>query len=252
MSNYDVSMITIQDLKIPNITFNKFEEYVTSVRDYDNPKNDKESYYRYYPESESFSYGCLSHSNEKLTEENKNDLLIISPYWTGSDYSGTTIELSNYEVFKEEFKDLLGNAIFDVYGGYSTFSIAISVRWMLDPLNEEKALEIIEVLNALSNYPLIDDNHLSDMESEKEYEWVTDKWGFGDCEDEFKKQYGIELLDTTDDQKWDLYRELSERSNNYPLFEDNGVPYIHWKEIVESYKIGDLTRMKISHTLPEG
>jgi len=241
--------INTQDLKIPNITFNKFEEYVSSILNYDDYSKSIPSYYRYYPESESFSYGCLSHSNEKLSEENKNDLLITSPFMTGSDYSGTTVELSNYEVFKEEFKELLGTAIFDVYGGYSTFSIAISVRWLLNPENEEKAQEIIEVLNALSDYPLIDEEHLSEMESKKEYEWITDKWGFGDCEDEFKKQYGIELIDVTEDQKWGLYRELSERANQYPLFEDNGVPYIYWKKIVESYKIGDLTRLNIAHEL---
>ena len=240
--------IAVSDLKIPNITFNKYEEYVGTQYDKDF-KIVKESYYRYYPESESFSYGCLSHSNEKLSNENKNDLLITSPYWTGSDYSGTTVELSNYEVFKEDFKDLMGTAIFDVWGGYSTFSIAISVKWLLDPSNEEKAREIIDILNALSDYPLIDDEHLSDMESKKEYEWVTDSFGFDDCINEFKKQYGIELVDVTEDQKWTLYRELSERSNSYPIFEDNGVPYIRWKEIVESYKIGDLTRLNITHEL---
>ncbi len=243
-------MVTIEDIKrIRGITFNRYEEYIgqenTGYPDY---KLIKESYYLYHPgdtgEKKSFSYGALSHG-EKITKDTDITELLITPdVMIGSDYSGTTIELSNFEVFKERYEDLPG--VYTMYGGYSTFAIAISVKWLINPDNEEKAQEIIDDLIALSDYPLLDDEHLSNMESEKEYEWVTGNTNWiWDLNRELKEKRGIEITEFTKDQIWELYRLLSERANEYPIFEDNGYPYIRTEELVKVYRIGDLTNLDI-------
>lgn len=246
-------MATFDDLKkLRGITFNTFSGYRENV-----PEFIPITYPETTPE---FDYGKISHGLDKdVSEYDPEDLLITSNYWTGSDYSGTTVELSNYEVFLEDYKDLLGTGIFRVYGGYSTFSIAISVRWLLNPDNEERADEIIEVLRDLDGYPVISDDHLSEMESDKEYEAVIDPWLFSECVDQFKDQHRLIIGDgishdggLTDDQKWELYRLLSERANEYPIYEDNGPAYIRWEEIVKAWRAGDLTGLNIPHTLTDG
>lgn len=232
-------MITIKDLtKIQNLNFWSYEEYISEF----DQKNENDSHYIDFPEKERFSYGYLQHSKKDTAT------LITSKYWTGSDYSGTTVELSNYQVFMEKFQDLLGTAIFDIWGGYSTFSTAISIKWLLDPENEEKAQEIIDVLQELDRYPVIDEDHLSSMELEKENNYVTNDWLY-DLNQEMKKQHGIEITNVTKEQLRDLYYDLSERANSYPEFEDNGAPYIDTEKIVKSYKIGDLTKLGIEYEM---
>lgn len=248
----DIDTLNLEDiLSIDHLTFNKYEEYTGN---FDNAR------YIYQPDSHEFSYGCLS-PMDKISAERVRDILcddtdiIITPdYMTGSDYSGTTVELSNYEVFREMFGDLPG--VYLVHGGHSTFTAGISLKWLLDPTNQDKADEIINTLRGLSDYPLIDDEHLSNMECEKERECVLDSFMFADCIREFRTQHGLILGDgcsmdgdLTDDQKWDLYRLLSERSNSYPVFEDNGYPYIDWERIVKSWRAGDLTALNIPHSL---
>jgi hypothetical protein len=232
-------MITIEDFKkIQNLNFWTYEEYISEFE----RKNETDSHYIYFPEKSRFSFGCLQHSKKDVST------LITSKYWTGSDYSGTTVELSNYQVFLEKFRDLLGTAIFDVWGGYSTFSVAISLKWLTDSENEEKAQEIIDVLQELDRYPVIDEDHLSGMELEKENDYITNDWLY-DLNREMKKQHSIEITNAAREQIWDLYYDLSERSNSYPMFENNGAPYIDTEQLVKSYKIGDLTRLGIEHGL---
>ena len=250
--------ITISDiLKISGIGFYRYEKHVhennTGYPDY---KVIIPSHDIFYPESKRVYYEHIKNISEKPENNNPGELFIMHPVMSGSDYSGALVELSNHDVFKELYGDCAG--VFDVYGGYGSFGILISVSWLINPENEEKAREIIDTLNNLSNYPLIDDEHLSNMELEKESECIMDQFTTSDMIREFEKQHGIIPGDgisidggLTDDQKWTIYRELSERSNTYPVFEDNGWPYIDWGRIVASYRIGDLTQWDIPHHLPE-
>lgn len=244
-------VITLGDIKkISNITFNQYSEYIGHVSSgYPEFKTISEGYDKFHPgddgTTKDISYGSLSHM--PIKDMDLNESLITSPFMTGSDYSGNTVELSNYEVFKEQFGYL--NGVYDVSGGYSTFSIAISVKWLLNPDNEEKADEILECLRDLSNYPVIDDDHLSNMENDKEYEYITEEWGKWDLNSELKKQLGIEITEFDKDKIWNLYRLWSERSNNYAEFEDNGWPYIRTEALVKSHIAGDLTNLGIVHEL---
>jgi hypothetical protein len=248
-------MITISDiLKIPNLTFNKYSEYFTKQdTGYPEYKTIKESYWLNHPGDDGtireMSYGALSHG-EKITKDTDiSDMLITSRYFTGSDYSGTTVELSNYEVFKELYGDL--NGVYDVYGGYSTFSMAISVKWLLNPDNEDKAIEILETLKALSDYPLIDDEHLSNMEYEKEIEYITQDWYKRELPRMIKEKLNVESYDIDPDTAWELYRDLSELSNSYPTFETNGYPYIDDDRLKEYLTIDLLKKYNIKYEVVE-
>jgi hypothetical protein len=60
-----------------------------------------------------------------------------------------------------------------------------------------------------------------------------------------KNQKGIEITDYTPDNAWQLYRDIMERINEYPLFEDNGWPYIDWEKLVKSCTVEDLKKYNI-------
>ena len=202
--------------------------------------------------TDAISYGDLTQIDNKnlIADYHPEVIFITSNYWTGSDYSGALVEKCNAETFLEMFKDVEG--VYSVHGGYSTLSAAIQLSYLLqddiDDLTQKE--NILEVLRGLSSYPLIDDEKLSDMESDLEYEYVTTdfKWDFYG---EFKEQFGIDIIDDSKEKAWDLYRELSERANQYPVFETNGYPYIDWVKIVKAYKVGDLAKFDIVHELIE-
>lgn len=209
--------------------------------------------YIHIPADNAVSYGDIKPISLKDDPDIVfEELFFLMPYCTGSDYSGALVELSNYQVMLDNYKDHPG--VYRVYGGYSTFGILISVHEMLS--DESFFDEVLDIITGLNNYPVIDDDDLSNLESEKENEAITDNWLFSTCIDEFKNQHGIIIGDgisigggLTDNQKWDLYRELSERANEYPVYEDNGPAYIHWDKIVKAYRTGDLTGLNIPHTL---
>ena len=91
-----------------------------------------------------------------------------------SDYSGGTVELSNYQVFMRDFGGRPG--VHGVYGGHGTRAIALSPVALADP-------EIREVLEGLEDYPLVDEEHLSMLESELSDE-AWDSWVRRDFEAE--------------------------------------------------------------------
>lgn len=86
------------------------------------------------------------------------------------DYGGSHVEKSNYELFLAEFGD---NPWVDIILGYYGYH-AIA----LHP-NALKDSEIVETLAALAEYPLIDDQHYSDM-TWNEYQETFAEYGVSD------------------------------------------------------------------------
>jgi hypothetical protein len=105
------------------------------------------------------SYGDLKPLDKHQTPE-PTDFLVPDAL-SGSDYcSSGSVEVSNHRVFLDQFKD--SPNMYDVYGGYGTFAVAIRLDSITD--------EMVEVLNALEDYPVIDEEDLSEVECEAEEE----------------------------------------------------------------------------------
>jgi hypothetical protein len=83
----------------------------------------------------------------------------------GSDYSGGSVEVANHRVFTNEFGDLPG--VHEIYGDFDTYGVVIR----LDCITPR----MIEIFEDLDNYPVIDEEAMSEVEREAEDE-AWDNW----------------------------------------------------------------------------
>lgn len=104
----------------------------------------------------SYSYGDFQEYSGEVTEALKKSLFIIPDLFTGSDYAGGSVQKSNHRSFLHLFKKVEG--VYDLYGGFSTYAIAIRADVA------ESNLEIKDTLDALEDYPLIDEEDHSELE----------------------------------------------------------------------------------------
>ena len=97
------------------------------------------------------------------------------PYASGSDYSGSTVERSNYKVFTETYG--ADDWVFSAHGGYSTYAAVVGLTGLLT-CADDTADSILDALEGLENYPVLDEESLSTLESETTDEewdfWVAD------------------------------------------------------------------------------
>lgn len=94
------------------------------------------------------------------------DDFYYSSYFTSSDYCNGFVELSNRQSFLENFKHLEG--VYATHGGYGTTSLVFK----LSILNESEGDEIIDILKRLENYPVLDEDLLSELEmNEQNKSW---------------------------------------------------------------------------------
>jgi len=109
-----------------------------------------------------YSYGDFERYQGKITEALTKSLFLRPDLMSGSDYSGGLITYSNYKAMIKEFKNVEG--IYELYGGYNTYSIAIR----LDVAQNNS--EIKKILNGLEDYALIDEDLYSEIQTEWEIE----------------------------------------------------------------------------------
>jgi hypothetical protein len=110
---------------------------------------------------------------------------ILPDLLTGSDYSGSAVERSNYQTFLDAFGDLPG--VHPVGGDFGSYGVAIhrktyqlARRADADGLRDShhdtiaRLAEMYETLTALEDYPVLDD----DAYCELEREWQDEAWDF--------------------------------------------------------------------------
>lgn len=127
-----------------------------------------------------------------------------------SDYSGSTYTKSNHQLFIEQFGEIEG--VQNVHGGYGSHDIYIR----LDVLNNNE--EIQECLNSLDDYPVMDEDHLFEIEEEAKNEsWNSyiRKDFLRGLEKEFN--YNLEKLSNEFIDR--LFWKLEEKTNTYWIFE---------------------------------
>jgi hypothetical protein len=177
------------------------------------------------------SYGDLKDLEAHQTPEPTD--FLMPEYLSGSDYcSSGAVEVSNHRVFLERYSKLPN--VYDVYGGYGTFAVAIR----LDSVTPE----MVEDFEALDNYPVLDEDDHSEVEMDSENE-AWDSFVRHDFEQALTKQFPaledtIEELST--DQVWSLFLMLMDRTNTYWEHESGNNAFVRVERLVEGATEQDL------------
>ena len=164
----------------------------------------------------SAGYGNFHYTNidEEITH-------IMPELMSGSDSSGSTTNRANYLAFIEmfgknnQYDDINKHdedydcGFVEVYGGHDTYAIAISVKWLLDKKNYDQANKMVETLESLEEYPMLDEDKLSEYETELvEEEWSC--WACYDYKLAIEKKFDCDIDCPTEDSEQD-FREAFER-----------------------------------------
>jgi hypothetical protein len=176
----------------------------------------------------SISYSNLDDGRPNPDEDH---VWYVSEYTGGSDYGGGgTVSKSNYNVLIEEAERLTEDELggddswFQTfYGGHGTYEIAFHVEKTPD--------EIVGMLEGLSDYPVIDESALSELETEEENEAWENSYR-EDYRRALEKLFDGDAEDVDDDELFRHFMEWSDKANEYWEHSSEG-PYIRVEKIAE-------------------
>jgi hypothetical protein len=168
----------------------------------------------------SFSYGKLH--NDKVSWRN-NVEVIVPRYTSGSDYSGCSVERSNYNTIEKEFGER--DDVFTLYDGYGTYAIAI--------LASCDCKELAETIESLHDYPVIDEDDLRELETELKYE-AWDNWAREEFNRTICKRFNFDKLEIDNGDLYDLFYSAKEDANEYWEIESGCEAYIRLNNVVKS------------------
>jgi len=158
------------------------------------------------------SYGRLERAGKaESTDDPATDctLFIVPGILSGSDYSGSSVELSNYRTFLESWRNVPG--VVDLHGGHGTYAIAIRL--------DVCEAGILQALEALDDYPVLDDDAMGEVEAEQDRE-AWESWARDDFKRELERRHGVDVSEVSDDDIARVFLAACEATGNY--FECDG------------------------------
>jgi hypothetical protein len=181
------------------------------------------------------SYGDLKPLRQGKTRQEPTDADFLVPkLLSGSDYcSSGSVEVSNHRVFLERYGKLPN--VYDVYGGYGTFAVAIR----LDSITSE----MIEDLNGLEDYCILDEQDHSEVEVQAE----DDAWEScysADFRKVLAKKFPAhdEAIYDWDDKVLDaLFYDLMDRTNTCWEHETGNNAYVDLERVAKGATEQDIT-----------
>ena len=170
---------------------------------------------------------------------------LIPGILSGSDYNGSIVEKSNHREFLDKFAPMRG--VVDLSGGYGSFGVAINLA-VISPAEDA----IWETLLSLKDYPILDDDRMSEMETEAQNE-AWENWARSDFIRAIAKSFELseedeELLDYLKNNDphqlvFNLFRELEDRSNTYWVNEQGDTMHIDIDRITDAMTDVDLEEL---------
>ena len=128
----------------------------------------------------------------------------------GSDYSGDVVTKSNYRIVKKLLNNCKG--IYDVYGDFGTYGIGYNPK----EISKDTKNKIDEIVEYIESYTAIDDNDVSDLETEL-------------IKNEFKNEFIYE--DIPEEQKETALNIVMQGIGEIAYSEIGCIVYINWKEV---------------------
>lgn len=209
----------------------------------------------------------------------------VPDYLTYGDYSGSSVEKANLRAFMAEFESVPG--VLSLYGDFGSRGVAIredALNMECEEIYEDTgdsvpshececearhAAAMREFLDALDDYPVADEDTLSEVEMEDEHECWTN-YGRRDFQcalaaeaGKLAGEIGADGVLAVDDDKLDeLFRTLSKRANVYPEHETGGSVYFNVERAAAEITLDELRalvpgipcvrKVRVRGTLPDG
>jgi len=157
-----------------------------SWRSYDAPEIPRRLWWRDLSENGA-EYGRWDSAEDKLSEPRGYHCspevvpLLVSDLFTFSDYSGGSVERANVRAWRERFSDSASRLWWcEMWGGHGTEALGFHPGlWRAARLGSDAARAMVEALESLDDYPLLDDEALSEIEMEAQSE-AWESWAGGD------------------------------------------------------------------------
>lgn len=194
-----------------------------------------------WPESAEAYLGSLCEDTEETGE-----CYFYVPHASGSDYSGSTVEKANAKCIEDSYEEQ--DWVHSVYGGHSTYAVAIGVTGLLG-CDKDTFDELCETLEGLADYPCIDDEAVSELEMEGADE-AWDSW----CKDDFTRALEEEYKGKAE-FKWpddsalrEFFEEKRENVNTYWYCEGYGHDmYVDIDEVVKGITFDDVVKWAVRY-----
>jgi len=171
--------------------------------------------------------------------DDKDGHYLLPGYLSGSDYSGTLVEKSNYNKWHELFSDGQNEWWTDTPGGHGTFGILIDLDVVPDDVSEEVA----DFINGLHDYALADEDLHSNMEMEAQNE-AWDNWAKSDFKSALEKKFDVDLDDVDGEKLFELFREAMDASNTYWENEQGDQMYVDLDRVIKKISKDDVLAME--------
>lgn len=197
----------------------------------------------------SFSYGDLHELRDRdQFDEDMVHEVVVPKYLVGSDYSGSTVEMSNHRSFLKSFKDVDG--VYNCYGGYGTFAVIILASVDND--------EIASAVRALHEYPLLNEEDHSELEIDLQNEQWGEAYGTRhEFIEALEKRFNLEELELEvpegqTDNMYELFENARERANEYWEAETGGTMYIRVEKVAAVVEWQELVDTGATYTVKPG
>jgi hypothetical protein len=185
---------------------------------------------------------------EKSREDWNGDFNYEIPYAGFSDYSGCMVERANSRTLEETYSFVTLDT-----AGMGTVYTVIRSQDVLDAIFSEDFPEFMEAVDSLSDYPVLDESLMSEMEMEAGNE-AWENYVRSDFRKEIEKEHGpqwelngesgfpVEMVSTLEDaldgltekELVRLFSDLCEISGRYFEIETGGNAYIDLEKLVEN------------------
>lgn len=144
----------------------------------------------------------------------------------GSDYSGSAVERANFNILSEYH----GKKIYaDEHGMYGSFSIYLRGD-LFNP-------EIIEIIKALDDYPLIDDDEMSKVEMDWQTEYWAESWSKQELAEDVCKAFPY-LYEVEQDSLDEFIHFIDCQGNGWEWeYCGTGATLIHAAETIQRSKL---------------
>lgn len=201
-------------------------------RPYDMPSED----YAY------LSYGLIGNKVGRVDlsaiRQQPDRYLYVPSLLVFSDYSGSSVERSNFKAFMTEFADTPG--VWELTGGHGTTGVAIR----LDAVTPE----MVEVFKSLEDYPVIDEDLLGEVEMELAEESASN-YGYHDFVQAIEEALDITIMTPDKDEKikslfWATTSDLPGQPYQH---EQGGSVYFHIGDMVEQVDLDVLDEAGIEY-----